>query len=1074
MAIKIKNLRINPYTAKDTLKVIFGDEMHLTFEIPHVDGESYLCALDCDRILYPINRPVCAYTEVFTRDGGNVSFTLNLTTSKLRDYVSSIKKPMPVWLQIVREVNGKYETVLLDDILAIPSVIDGSMTVYEGDSFKELLDAKMNVPEAEGTDGQVLTMDADGHYSWQDLPEQEQADWDESDSSNVSYIKNKPNLAINDGKITVNQGGVKKGEFTVNQAGDTTIDLNDGAQSDWDESDSSEVSFIKNKPNLATVATSGSYNDLTDKPIITQPVNADWDESDSENLAYIFNKPTIPAAQIQSDWDESDSSDVAYIKNKPDLTVFAQKSELPPDDTDYLCFTAEEANSTVAIYRRSGAPTCNIEYSTDGKQSWTAYVVSGASTGTTITLANVGDKVYWRGDNTNLSGNSSQYHSFRMSGKIKATGNVMSLLSRDCSKIDIPSNCFNHLFDSCTALTSADVFPRKLGVVEGLEYFFVYCETLTSVEVPDCTLSGNWVMGSFVWGCSNLSRIKVHFHTWATGTNALKNWVNGIAATGTFECPADLDCSTTGTNRVPSGWTVVRTEAVQADWNQTDSTEASFIKNKPTIPAAQVQSDWDESDSSDVSFILNKPNVEDSTDYFCLTANQANSTVQINKSNDPDASSIEFSTNKKDWTAYTWSGSTGYQITLANIGDKVWWRGTGGFVNAWGKYYNFVMSGSFIASGNIMSFIDKTCKSLVLPRNYCFATLFSSCTSLISVENIKLPATTLTETCYGGLFSGCTNIKKAPKLPATTLTNSCYASMFLNCTSLEEAPELPAKTLGYGCYNQMFMGCSSLVNPTELPATTLTQTCYLSMFRGCTSLAKAPKLSATTMENQCYQDMFDGCASLTEAPELPATALAQHCYESMFYGCTGLTIAPELPSSASLPFYCYRQMFSGCTKLKYVSASFTSWDTGTTDWLANTYSKGVINCPNALEDIRDASHIPTNWIKTPSSNTPSNETLKKPWTSSATVFTVCPQGDKMYRINVSSTLTLNAMYVWDYAYAEIVLDVAAGATVTAGTNITFVDTPTAGKRNVCVVRWADQTAKLYVCIKEDLDASSSI
>lgn len=46
--------------------------------------------------------------------------------------------------------------------------------------------------------------------------------------------------------------------------------------------------------NLATVATSGSYNDLT-------------------------NKPTIPAAQVQSDWNQTDSTAVDFIKNKPTI-----------------------------------------------------------------------------------------------------------------------------------------------------------------------------------------------------------------------------------------------------------------------------------------------------------------------------------------------------------------------------------------------------------------------------------------------------------------------------------------------------------------------------------------------------------------------------------------------------------------------------------------------------------------------------------------------------------------------------------------------------------------------------------
>ena len=83
---------------------------------------------------------------------------------------------------------------------------------------------------------------------------------------------------------------------------------------------------------------------------------------------------------------------------------------------------------------------------------------------------------------------------------------------------------------------------------------------------------------------------------------------------------------------------------------------------------------------------------------------------------------------------------------------------------------------------------------------------------------------------------------------------------------------------------------------------------------------------------------------------------------------------------------------------------------------------------------------------------------------------MCPSGQNTGVVTVSSTLTLNAYptSVNEIAYAEIVLDVATGATVTAGTNLTLVDTPTAGKRNICVVRWSNGVAKLYVTIVEDL------
>lgn len=49
-----------------------------------------------------------------------------------------------------------------------------------------------------------------------------------------------------------------------------------------------------NSADLATVATTGSYEDLTDKPTIpAAQVNADWNAS--SGVAQILNKPTIPA-----------------------------------------------------------------------------------------------------------------------------------------------------------------------------------------------------------------------------------------------------------------------------------------------------------------------------------------------------------------------------------------------------------------------------------------------------------------------------------------------------------------------------------------------------------------------------------------------------------------------------------------------------------------------------------------------------------------------------------------------------------------------------------------------------------
>jgi hypothetical protein len=63
-------------------------------------------------------------------------------------------------------------------------------------------------------------------------------------------------------------------------------------QADWTETNSALPAYIKHKPTLATVATTGSYNDLVDKPYIPPAqVNSDWNSS--TGASQILNKPTL-------------------------------------------------------------------------------------------------------------------------------------------------------------------------------------------------------------------------------------------------------------------------------------------------------------------------------------------------------------------------------------------------------------------------------------------------------------------------------------------------------------------------------------------------------------------------------------------------------------------------------------------------------------------------------------------------------------------------------------------------------------------------------------------------------------
>lgn len=223
-------------------------------------------------------------------------------------------------------------------------------------------------------------------------------------------------------------------------------------------------------------------------------------------------------------------------------------------------------------------------------------------------------------------------------------------------------------------------------------------------------------------------------------------------------------------------------------------------------------------------------------------------------------SKIYYSINNGEWLQI--SDTTPINVST---GDKVRLKGKNQSVAVAASKSGFNGTSKYNLCGNIMSILynDDFQNQTTLSGTNSFSRVFKN-SQVIDAENLILPATTLTQACYQGMFSGCTTIVTAPSsLPAMTLTDACYDSMFRGCTSLVTAPALPATNIEINCYQYMFVGCSNLVNvPSVLPATTL--------------------------KNYCYQNMFGDCTSLTTAPELPATALTHYCYNAMFFGCTSL------------------------------------------------------------------------------------------------------------------------------------------------------------------------------------------
>lgn len=114
-------------------------------------------------------------------------------------------------------------------------------------------------------------------------------------------------------------------------------------QADWTEADSSAVDYIKNKPTLATVATTGAYSDLSGAPsLATVATSGSYND--------LSNKPTIPTVNNATLTIQKNGSTVktftanASSNVTANITVPTKTSDLSNDSN----FVASSALATVA------------------------------------------------------------------------------------------------------------------------------------------------------------------------------------------------------------------------------------------------------------------------------------------------------------------------------------------------------------------------------------------------------------------------------------------------------------------------------------------------------------------------------------------------------------------------------------------------------------------------------------------------------------------------------------------------------------------------------------------------------
>ena len=529
----------------------------------------------------------------------------------------------------------------------------------------------------------------------------------------------------------------------------------------------------------------------------------------------------------------------------------------------------------------------------------------------------------------------------------------------------LASYCYDSMFNGCTSLTTAPVLPATTLENYCYESMFQGCTKLTSAPALPATSLSSGCYSSMFNGCTSLNKILVYANSGTTSGN-IDNWLNSVAASGTFYNVGGETYTKDSASGIPTGWsevTTVSTTSVYAEPNtfSVKSWETMpklnymiFAENETGIDvqisntvSPQIGENTGSStrtitqtysyDGIDYTLTINQTaNDTDEPEYFYIESLDDGNTVTLNTYLNSGyeryiTPTLQFSTDKRNWSTVTfdWSKTGNKNIdipTVLNTGDKMYFRNDtdkfsyGSNNRDYDALYYSKISFSTNKNTNVggdirtlLNYIDVETSSMREKGTFIY--LFKDNTHIVDASNLRLQSTNLESGCYQSMFQGCTSLTSAPELTATSLVNDCYYNMFNGCTSLTTVPVLPATSLNMSCYRSMFQGCTSLTSAPALPATTLAFYCYESMFQGCSKLTTAPiELPATTLEYHCYTNMFQGCTSLTSAPALPATTLADYCYESMFQGCSKLTTAPALPAT-TLAYVCYRSMFRGCTSL---------------------------------------------------------------------------------------------------------------------------------------------------------------
>ncbi|MBO7636630.1 MAG: leucine-rich repeat protein [Paludibacteraceae bacterium] len=584
-----------------------------------------------------------------------------------------------------------------------------------------------------------------------------------------------------------------------------------------------------------------------------------------------------------------------------------------------------------------------------------------------MTLANIGDKVYVRGDNpdgfshdnssNDANGPGTTNSRFKMSGRIAASGSVMSLIDGVGTSTKIPcAYCFSDLFRDCVSLTKAPELPATELAPNCYALMFQKCTNLTNApELPATELAARCYISMFL-NCSSLTDVPALLPATKMETGSCwgmfaycSKLIKSPELLATELAPRCYNSMFIGCESLAEAPKLVATELADSCYFKMFSGCTSLVK-APELPADSWKKGcYSEMFSGCTSLNYIKVNVltldndldatkkwVDGIDgegvfiFLCGSKYDKHGASEVPTNFTIVSSPIVVFQNPDSTEIYR--DTIGCDVMPVYRGiEPPYWRDDYEFVDWDKEVTRHSVPGVYYYTG-IFKEIEK--KTPSLDKVLCFTAVKDGSSVLYNNFGNNYPDVEYT------LDSGITwhylrrgeavvLKNKGDKMylrgdnpDGFSFSESQYSVFNLGWIAASgsvmslidqkgEATEIPNDY----CFYRLFSLQDGIVQAPELTATKLKKHCYASMFYGCSNLQKGPEIiPATTLAESCCADMFCMCENLQEVPQLPATTLAESCYAGMFYMCDKLENAPELPAVV-MEKSCYNRMFGACENL---------------------------------------------------------------------------------------------------------------------------------------------------------------